>query len=122
MKKAYLYLRDNSQTPKLQDSGLIKQHTELRNYCTQNAILIDKIFADRCSALRFDRPGWQELTNELSASETKPDIILFTTWDRFSRNATEAVQVRDDLRRMGIEVMAILQNDQLWELLYQCII
>lgn len=39
----------------------------------------------------------------------KTDLILFTKWDRFSRNASDAYLMISALRKLGVEPMAIEQ-------------
>jgi DNA invertase Pin-like site-specific DNA recombinase len=109
MKTAYLYLRVN--TPMQNPTELMREQEEaLRKYCRENEITADKVFKDHASAGTFNRPGWQQLVIDLTNSTGKPDLILFTTWDRFSRNAPEALTMIKALNKMGIEAMATTQG------------
>jgi len=109
MKTAYLYLRVN--TPMKDPTELMREQEEvLRAYCRENKISADKVFKDHASAATFNRPGWQQLVLDLTNGTSKPDLILFTTWDRFSRNAPEALTMIKALKKIGIEVMATTQG------------
>ncbi len=61
------------------------------------------------SAKTFNRPEWNKLLADLKKYKGKTDFILFTKWDRFSRNACDAYQMISTLRRLGIEPQAIEQ-------------
>lgn len=47
--------------------------------------------------------------SDLRKHKGKTDLILFTKWDRFSRNAGDAYQMIGTLRRLGIEPQAVEQ-------------
>jgi site-specific DNA recombinase len=49
------------------------------------------------------------LLTELRKGKGQSDLILFTKWDRFSRNAGDAYQMISTLRKLGIEPQAIEQ-------------
>jgi DNA invertase Pin-like site-specific DNA recombinase len=66
------------------------------------------IFEDR-SAKTFNRPAWQKLILELKKKRGQVDLILFTKWDRFSRNAGDAYMMIKILSDMDIEPQAIEQ-------------
>ncbi len=66
------------------------------------------IFEDH-SAKSFKRPEWERLFNSLKKCRTRPDYLLFTKWDRFSRNAGDAYQMINLLNGLGIEPQAVKQ-------------
>jgi DNA invertase Pin-like site-specific DNA recombinase len=57
----------------------------------------------------FNRPEWIELLLDLKKKKGAIDLILFTKWDRFSRNAGDAYQMITTLRKLGVEPQAIEQ-------------
>ena len=61
------------------------------------------------SAKTFNRPEWQKLLVDLKKQKNRPDLMLFTKWDRFSRNAPDAYQMIGTLRVLGVEPQAIEQ-------------
>lgn len=68
----------------------------------------EKIFEDY-SAKTFDRPAWQKLFTNLKEGKSGVDIVLFTSWDRFSRNIADAYYMIQKLKNIGICSQAIDQ-------------
>jgi DNA invertase Pin-like site-specific DNA recombinase len=66
------------------------------------------IFEDH-SAKTFNRPQWKKYLLDLKRSKGKADLVLFVKWDRFSRNAGDAYQMINTLRKLGVEPQAIEQ-------------
>ncbi|MEO6522085.1 MAG: recombinase family protein [Mucilaginibacter sp.] len=92
MKIADLYIRVS--TDEQADKGYSQRSQEevLRKYCEINKISIRKTIFEDHSAKTFIRPQWQELLINLKKHRYKIDLLLFTKWDRFSRNAPDAYQ------------------------------
>jgi len=61
------------------------------------------------SAKTFNRPAWTKLLADLRKKRGQSDLILFTKWDRFSRNAGDAYQMISTLRKLGVEPQAVEQ-------------
>lgn len=61
------------------------------------------------SAKSFNRPRWKELLQSLKKRKSTVNLVLFTKWDRFSRNAGDAYQMINTLRKLGAEPQAIEQ-------------
>ena len=109
MEIADLYIRVS--TDEQADKGYSQRNQEevLRRYCGLNNIQIrDVIFEDH-SAKNFDRPEWGKLMLKLKKRRSRINLILFTKWDRFSRNAGDAYQMISILSNLGIEPQAIEQ-------------
>ena len=110
MKKAILYVRVS--TDEQADKGYSQrdQDERLRRYCEINNIeIIRTVFEDH-SAKTFNRPEWKKLLTDLKRHRGKnTDVILFTKWDRFSRNAEDAYQMIAILKNLDIEAQAMEQ-------------
>jgi site-specific DNA recombinase len=110
MKKAILYVRVS--TDEQADKGYSQrdQDERLRRYCEINNIeIIRTVFEDH-SAKTFNRPEWKKLLTDLKRHRGKnTDVILFTKWDRFSRNAGDAYQMIAILKNLDIEAQAMEQ-------------
>ena len=109
MKTADLYIRVS--TDEQADKGYSQRNQEevLRRYCEVNSIRVrDVIFEDH-SAKNFSRPKWQALLANLKKKRGQIDLILFTKWDRFSRNAPDAYQMIGTLRKLDVEPQAVEQ-------------
>ncbi len=83
------------------------QSDSLRKCCERNGIEIAYEFSEHCSAKDFDRPSFNEFLSYLKKNKNSIDVLLFTTWDRFSRNSLEALSVIKKLKNLGIAVNAI---------------
>ncbi len=110
MKNADLYIRVS--TDEQADKGYSQRNQEeiLRRYCEINKIQVRKVIFEDHSAKTFMRPRWQALLLELRKTKGRnTDLILFTKWDRFSRNAGDAYQMMNTLHNLGVEPQAIEQ-------------
>ena len=81
----------------------------LCRYCEINTITVRKVIFEDHSAKTFNRPAWATFLRGLYRQKGQTDLVLFTKWDRFSRNATDAYQMINILRKLGIEPQAIEQ-------------
>ncbi|WP_233602933.1 recombinase family protein [Pedobacter sp. KBW06] len=61
------------------------------------------------SAKTFERPQWKKLLLDLKKTRGKANLILFTKWDRFSRNTSDAYLMIKILNQLGVEPQAIEQ-------------
>ncbi len=109
MKIADLYIRVS--TDEQADKGYSQRNQEemLRKYCEINFIQTRHVIFEDHSAKTFNRPQWTALLAELKKEKGRSDFILFTKWDRFSRNAGDAYQMISRLRKLGVEPQAIEQ-------------
>ncbi len=109
MKIADLYIRVS--TDEQADKGYSQRSQEelLRKYCDINHISIRKVILEDHSAKTFNRPEWKKYLLDLRQHKCQADFVLFLKWDRFSRNAGDAYQMINMLRKLGIEPQAIEQ-------------
>lgn len=109
MKVADLYIRVS--TDEQADKGYSQRSQEevLTRYCAIKGFKVRKVIFEDCSAKSFVRPEWQKLLVELKKKRGQSDLILFTKWDRFSRNAGDAYQMINILASLGVEPQAIEQ-------------
>ncbi len=109
MKVADLYIRVS--TDEQADKGYSQRDQEerLKKYCEINTIQVRKVIFEDHSAKTFNRPEWVKLLTDVKKYKGKSDLILFTKWDRFSRNAGDAYQMISTLRKLGIEPQAVEQ-------------
>jgi site-specific DNA recombinase len=109
MKTADLYIRVSTDEQAEKGNSQRNQAEALQKYCSNNSIELRKIIFEDHSAKTFIRPSWQKLLSELRKNRGKTDYILFTKWDRFSRNAGDAYAMISTLRVLGVEPQAIEQ-------------
>jgi DNA invertase Pin-like site-specific DNA recombinase len=109
MKVAVLYVRVS--TDEQADKGYSQRYQEemLVKYCNLNSISIANVIKEDHSAKTFQRPGWTKFLVDLKKKKIHCDLVLFLKWDRFSRNAGDAYQMINILRKIGCEPQAIEQ-------------
>lgn len=109
MKVADLYIRVS--TDEQADKGYSQRSQEelLRKYCDIHHISVRRVMFEDHSAKTFARPEWKAYLLELKKHKGKADLVLFLKWDRFSRNAGDAYQMINTLRKLGVEPQAIEQ-------------
>ncbi len=108
MKRAILMSRVSSDE-QAKGYSLDVQEQRLVEYCQKNKIEIIQRYREDHSAKSFERPEYKKMEALAKKSKGMVDYLLFLTWDRFSRNASEAYQKIDLFRSLGIEVQAIEQ-------------
>ena len=111
-KIADLYIRVSTDEQADKGYSLRDQEERLRRYCELRGISVRNIYLEDYSAAKgFNRPEWKKLMSSLrkqkNAKETT--LLLFTKWDRFSRNTSQAYQMIDILDTLKVEPQAIDQ-------------
>ncbi len=110
MKKADLYVRVSTDEQADKGYSIRSQEEVLRKYCSIQNILVRKVIYEDYSAKTFNRPAWTDMLNSFKKEKGKSiDLLLFTKWDRFSRNAGDAYQMINILRKIGIDPQAVEQ-------------
>ena len=108
MKKAAIMSRVSSDE---QAAGysLGVQEEALIKYCERNGIEIVYRFREDYSAKNFRRPSFNEFLKFAKDNKGKFDQLLFITWDRFSRNLLDSLEMIKRLKGYGITPIAIEQ-------------
>jgi DNA invertase Pin-like site-specific DNA recombinase len=107
MKKAILYARVAILNEEQEPNRLEHQINELKICCQDNNIKVVGIYYEACSGATFKRKEFQNLLKDIKTKKVKADVLLFTNWDRFSRNLLEAEKMKTKLKKMGVEAKAI---------------
>ncbi|MEO6523516.1 MAG: recombinase family protein [Mucilaginibacter sp.] len=109
MKIADLYIRVS--TDEQADKGYSQrdQAERLQKYCADNRITVRQMIYEDHSAKTFIRPEWEKFLKYLRLHRNKTNLVLFTKWDRFSRNAPDAYNMISTLKSLGVEPQAIEQ-------------
>ncbi|SDW81211.1 Site-specific DNA recombinase [Lutibacter oricola] len=109
MQNALIYTRVSTDEQANKGFSLPHQKNVLKLYCQHKGINILRHYKEDFSAKNFNRPAFNELFSYVKANRKSIDFLLFTRWDRFSRNQEEAYRVIREFRNLGIEVNAIEQ-------------
>lgn len=108
MKRVILIPRVSSDD-QAKGTSLRTQEEEMRAYCQKHGYEIKAVYREDHSAKNFNRPEFKKLLHYLKENKGKIDLLLVTTWCRFSRNMTESFMMMDKLKKLGVEVQAIEQ-------------
>ena len=108
-KNVMIYTRVSTDEQADKGYSLRHQHEMLEKYCDLKEFNVLKHFAEDYSAKNFNRPEWIKLEAYVKANRKSIDRLIFTKWDRFSRNIEEALRVIRNFRNWGIEINAIEQ-------------
>lgn len=109
MKNVILYFRVSTDEQADKGFSLRDQEQKLLNYCNSNNLNVLAVFKEDHSAKTFNRPEFKKLLLFVKNNKSKVQQLLFTKWDRFSRNTTESYNKIKDFNELGIIVNAIEQ-------------
>ncbi|MFH6767470.1 recombinase family protein [Gaetbulibacter aquiaggeris] len=107
--KTILYTRVSTDEQATKGHGRDLQSEVLNKYCEIKNIEIAKEFTEDYSAKNFNRPEWKKLEIYVKANRKDIKQVLFTKWDRFSRNLEESMRVIRKFRNWGVELNAVEQ-------------
>jgi site-specific DNA recombinase len=109
MKKRAALMARVSSDDQVKGYSLDLQAEALEKYCLRNDFEIVYTFREDHSAKNFDRPAFNNFLEQIKKNKGGIDILLFTSWDRFSRNIMDAYTMIDRLKKLGIVPLAIEQ-------------
>lgn len=108
MKRAILMARVSSDD-QAKGYSLDEQQDVLLKYCERNSIEVIQVYREDHSAKDFERPEFKKIMSFIKANPGLVNMLLFISWDRFSRNVTESYNVIRTLQRLKINPQAITQ-------------
>lgn len=106
---ADLYIRVSTDEQAEKGYSQRDQDERLRRYCLSNSISVGRVIYEDHSAKSFKRPEWIKYLDQLKMKSNKSSLLLFTKWDRFSRNAGDAYQMISLLQKNGVNPQAVEQ-------------
>ncbi len=108
-KNCILYIRVS--TDEQADKGYSQRHQEdiLKKYCLMKDFNVVGVFKEDHSAKTFERPQFNKIQEVLKKKNHQVNLLLFTKWDRFSRNAGDAYAMISKLNKAGVEPQGIEQ-------------
>ena len=108
MEKAVLMARVSSDE-QAKGYSLDVQQEALKRYCQLNNIEVVYTFKEDHSAKSFERPEFKQFLTYAKKHKNDIDLLLFTSWDRFSRNTADAYDMIRRLNALEIQPQAIEQ-------------
>ena len=109
MQRAIIYTRVSTDEQAKHGYSLRHQSKVLEVWCAANKIDIIGHFEDDHSAKDFNRPEFNKMMDFIKENKGDVDLVLFTKWDRFSRNQEEAYAIIRKLKAFGVSVNAAEQ-------------
>lgn len=109
MRKAILYIRVSTDEQADKGYSLAHQEERLNKFCEINGYQVVDSYREDYSAKSFNRPSFNKMLEALKKKKLKADLLVFTKWDRFSRNTADAYGMIATLERLGVESQAIEQ-------------
>lgn len=104
MKKVVIYCRVSSDD-QAKNFSIPHQEEALRKYCNSCGYEVIDVIKEDHSAKTFARPAYQKFITRIKQNKKYCDTFLFLRWDRFSRNAYEALGQIKWLNKNSIEVL-----------------
>ena len=96
-----------------ENEAMRMQEKLLKYYCDVNEIEIIGTYQDSSYGGNFDRPAFIELLKFCEDNKGAANLLLITSWDRFSRDPLNAQLMIKRLSDLGIEVKAVKQPNSL---------
>lgn len=109
MKNVIVYSRVSTDEQAKTGYSLNDQEAKLKAFCALKKLNIVGSHREDYSAKTFERPQWKRILEFIRNNKGAVDTILFSRWDRFSRNAEESYGMFVTLRKYGVEVQAFEQ-------------
>lgn len=88
-------------------NGIEQQLKELKTYCLNRNIKVKRIFIENYVGKSTEQPELMKLIHFIESEESKIDSILFTTWDRISRNTSVLIDFQTECEKWNIIPCAI---------------
>ncbi len=104
-----IYTRVSTDEQAAKGYSLRDQEARLREHCERTGREVVAHYQDDASAKSFDRAGFNRLMERVRKHPGEIDELLVLKWDRFSRDATGALETIRLLRSRGVEVQAVEQ-------------
>ncbi|MFC6098355.1 recombinase family protein [Flavobacterium qiangtangense] len=108
--KVLMYKRVSTEEQKENGYSLQEQEARIIKHCEKFEWKIIASYEDDHSAKTFLRPQWRLLLEEIKSKRIRPDIIVVTKIDRFSRDAFETHDMINILAKYNIRVFSISEN------------
>ena len=89
--------------------SLNHQEEVITKFCELKEYKVLKHFTEDHSAKNYKRPEWKLLMEYAKKNRYAIDMLIFTKWDRFSRNMEEALFIIRQLSELGIDVYCVEQ-------------
>jgi len=108
-KNVVIYTRDSIDEQREQGYSLQHQEVTATAYCKLKEYNVLNVYIEDYSAKSFIRPEWKKLMTFIKSNKGLVNKLVFLKWDRFSRNAYEAMGMIKELQKLNVFVECIEQ-------------
>jgi site-specific DNA recombinase len=109
MRKGIIYVRVSTDEQANTGYSLEYQEERLLKACEYERSQVLRVFREDYSAKDFNRPEFHKLMEYVKSNKSEVEFILFTRWDRFSRNSEEAYRMIRLFKNLNVEVRSLEQ-------------
>jgi len=102
-KRAGIYVRVSTTEQKTD-----AQEKELRDYAERRGWQVQKVYSDKESGAKFNRPALDELM--VDCRRRKIDVVLVWKFDRFARSLRQLIVALDEFKRLGIDFVSSTES------------
>lgn len=110
-----IYTRVSTSDQKENGFSLQDQERKLREHCRLKGKEVVGHYQDDFSAKTFDRPDFQRMLSDIRNGKIKAQELWCVRWDRFSRDLHHSLDMKKELKALGLEVHFI-ENDLDWSI------
>lgn len=111
MKKVALLLRVGTEK---QQKGLEDQLKQLNAFCEHNDLQVVHVIREIGSANSTERTDYQNWIELMKSGKLECEELLFTSWDRFSRNFQASLEMIRALKELNVRARSIQDSENLY--------
>ncbi len=90
------------------DQNPDNQVKQLKQYAADRGLDVVKIYKEKASGIRSDRPKFQDLIDDVRKRRT--DAVLVWKLDRLARATRELLNRLEEFRNIGVELLSYTEN------------
>jgi DNA invertase Pin-like site-specific DNA recombinase len=103
IKRAALYVRVSTS-----DQSTKAQESELKEYAENRGWVVNRVYADKISGAKDNRPALQELM--AACRQRKVDVVLVWKFDRFARSLRHLVTALEEFKRLRVDFISATEG------------
>ena len=86
------------------DQHLDRVVNAIKEYCEENALILDEMFTDQQTGKNFNRPDYQALKR---IPKKNTDVIIISELDRLGRNKESTLKEFQHFKNLGVRIMIL---------------
>lgn len=102
-KRVTIYVRVSTK-----EQSVEMQLRDLKRYAKDRGLAVAKVYEEKASGTRSDRPEFQRLLDDVRKRRT--DAVLIWKLDRLARSTRELLNRLEEFRTLGVELISYTEN------------